>query len=276
MIFSLRCCARYHFPSFRFSPSRMSILAALLLAATSPAPEIRSEALGDRRYRIVLTAPGLTLAEGQDKATEEAVRLCGGPPVTLGHYRFNSEERRAGASGERTPIALTLEQEADCGAGPPPHAPVPSGWEPTRADMDAVLDFTVRYFAARDAGRYEEAWSLLTPSMQEMSPLAQWQARQAAFNRRSGGGLGRRPVAITWYDNPSGAPHPGIFAAVDFVGKSKELLFVCGYLVWLRQPDGSWRLTREEEGTLGRAQSRASSPEQLAQARAAMGCREPG
>lgn len=253
----------------------MPMLTALLIAATPPAPSIRNEQIGDGRYRIVLSAPGLTLEQGQMAAEREAERLCGGPSVTLGHYRWRSEERVAGAAGDRSPIALTLEQEADCRAAPPPPpVPVATGWEPTDADMKTVLDLTVRYFAARDAGRYREAWSLLTPSMQEMSPLAEWQARQTAFNRRAGGGLGRRPVAVTWYDNPPNAPAAGIFAAVDFVGESEKLRFVCGYLVWLRQPDGSWRLTREEEGTLERALSPDSSPEQLARARAAMGCRD--
>lgn len=250
----------------------MSILAAVLLAAAPAAPVIRSEKLGEGRYRILLTAPGLTFEQGQARAGEEAMRLCGGDAM-LGRYSWRSDEK-AGPGQPPSPVALTLEQEAECGTAPPRAVPGPTGWKPTPADVSEVLDLTSRYFAARDSGRYRDAWGLLTSSMQEMSPLAEYQARQADFASRAGEGIRREPVKVTWYDNPPNAPAGGIFAAVDFVGRSTKLELVCGYVVWLRQPDGSWRLTREEEGSSERGP--ASTPEQLAQARAALGCLEPG
>jgi hypothetical protein len=253
----------------------MPILTALLLAATPPAPAISSERIGEKRFRIGLTAPGLTLEQGQIRAMQEAAKLCGGYPVTLGHYRWQSEEKLDSSARSRTVGALTLEQEAECAAAPPPVVPRPTGWQPGAADMKTVLDLTGRYFAARDSGRYRDAWSLLTPSMQEMGPLSEWQADKEAFNDRSGGGLRREPVKVTWYDNPANAGVAGIFAAVDFVGKADKLQIICGYLVWLRQADGSWRLMREEEGSIEDRPGITSSPEQLAQAKAAMGCPGP-
>lgn len=253
----------------------MPILTALLLAAISPAPAISSEKIGEKRYRIVLTAPGLTLAQGQIRATQEAARLCGGYPVTLGHYRWRNEEKLDSSARSRTVLALTLEQEAECALAPPPVVTRPTGWKPGATDMKTVLDLSSRYFAARDSGRYRDAWNLLTPSMQEISPLPRWQAAHKEFNDRAGGGLAREPVKVTWYDNPAGAPVAGIFAAVDFVGKADKFHIICGYLVWLRQPDGSWRLTREEEGSLGHAPGVTSTAEQIAQSKAAMGCSEP-
>lgn len=254
----------------------MPILTALLLAATPPAAAISSERIGEKSYRIVLTAPGLTLEQGQIRASEEAARLCDGDPVTLGRFRWRGEEKLDSSADGPTAAALTLEQEAECAAPPPPLVPQPTGWQPGAADMKAVMDLTARYFEARDKGRYREAWNLLTPSMQNLSPLPRWQAAHKAFNDRSGGGLRRSPVKVTWYDNPAGAPVAGIFAAVDFVGKADRLRIICGYLMWLRQPDGSWRLTREEEGSIEDRPGVAFSAEQLDQAKAAMGCREPG
>lgn len=253
----------------------MPILTALLLAATPPASAISSEKIGEKKYRIVLTAPGLTLTQGQIMAEKEAARLCGGHPVTLGHYSWRSDEKLDSNAGGRDIIALTLEQEAECAAAPPPIVPRPTGWQPGPADMETVLDLTGRYFAARDSGRYRDAWNLLTPSMQEMTPLPDWQAAHKEFNDRAGGGLKRGPVKVTWYDNPVNAPVAGIFVAVDFIGKADKLQIICGYLMWLRQPDGSWRLTREEEGSIEDRPGVTSSPEQLAQAKAAMGCPEP-
>jgi hypothetical protein len=248
----------------------MSILAALLIASAPPAPVIRSEKLETGRFRITLTAPDLTLEQGRAKAGEEAMRLCKSD-VVLGRYSWRSDEK----AGSPAPIALTLEQEAECGTLPPRPVAQPTGWKPTPADVSRVLDLTSRYFSARDSGRYRDAWNLLTHSMQEMEPLADYRARQIGFKARAGGGLKREPVAVTWYDNPPNAPAGGIFAAVDFVGESGKLQLLCGYLMWLRQPDGSWRLTREEEGSLDRS-TVASSPQQIAQARAAMHCKESG
>lgn len=253
----------------------MPILTALLLAATPPAEAMSSEKIADKRYRIVLTAPGLTLEQGQMRAGEEAARLCGGGPVTLGRFRWRSDQDLDSVRGSRTVVGLTLEQEADCSATPPPAVPRPIGWKPGPADMKAVRDLTVRYFEARDSGRFRDAWNLLTPSMQALSAFSDWEAAHKGLNQRSGGGVRRGPVKVTWYDNPPNAPLGGIFAAVDFVGRADKLQVICGYLMWLRQPDGSWRLTREEEGSLEARPDRPSSPEQLAQAKAAMGCREP-
>ncbi|HYI39526.1 MAG TPA: DUF4019 domain-containing protein [Allosphingosinicella sp.] len=254
----------------------MPILTVLLLAATPPAPAISRQKIGEKRYRIVLTAPGLTLEQGQRIANEEAAKLCGGSPVTLGHYRWRSDEKLDSSAGTRTAVGLTLEQEADCAAKPAPVLPRPTGWTPGPADVKTIMDLTARYFEGRDSGRYRDAWNLLTPSMQEMNPLPRWQAAHKAFNDRAGGGLRRGPVKVSWYDNPVNAPVAGIFAAVDFVGKADKLQIICGYLMWLRQPDGSWRLTREEEGSIEDRPGVKSGAEQLAQAKAAMGCTEPG
>jgi hypothetical protein len=251
------------------------MLVALLLAA--PAPEMRSERLSDGGYRIVLTAPGLTLEQGQARAMAEAARLCGGPPVTLGHYRWRSNERLDHATGARTPVSLTLEQEARCDAAPPPVSAAQgpaSSWRPGPADEASVLDFTARYFAARDSGRYAEAWALLTPTMQEMSPLAEWRRQAAEFARGAGAIRRRTPVKVTWYDSPAGV-EPGIYAAVDFVGEAEKLLMLCGYVVWRRQGDGSFRLVRDEQNVVGRDSAPRMTAEKLAQIRASLNCAEP-
>jgi hypothetical protein len=257
----------------------VSILTALLLAAAPPAPMIRSEKLGDGQYRIILVGPGLTLAEGQFKAMQEGGRLCGAFPVTLGRYRWSSDERLGKAAGPLAPVALTLEQEVNCAVAPPPpaaSAAAPAGRQANPADITAVMDVTGRYFDARASGRYAEAWALLTPTMQELSPLDEWRARAVEFNRQAGAMPRLTPVKVTWYDNPPNAPVAGTFVAVDFLGEAKNLEAICGYVVWLRQPDGSWRLTREEQGLITREQARAAAPEHRARLRAAMGCVDPG
>ena len=252
----------------------MLMLAALILAAA--VPEASSEKLADGGYRILLTAPGLTLEQGQAKAMAEALRLCGGPPVALGHYRWRGEERLDEAGVSRTPVSLTLEQDANCGAEPPRAAgkAAPSGWQPGPVDQARVLDFTARYFTDRDSGRYAEAWALLTPTMKEMTPFAEWQRQAAEFARGAGTIRRRTPVAVTWYDSPAGV-EPGLYAAVDFAGEAEKLLMLCGYVVWRRQQDGSFQLVREEQNVIERASAPAMTPEKVARIRSSLGCREP-
>jgi hypothetical protein len=250
----------------------MSLLAALLIAA--PAPEMRSERLTDGGYRIVLTAPGLTLEQGQVRAMAEAVRLCGRLPVSLGHYRWRGKERLDHATGARTPVSLTLEQEARCEGAAAVAQAAPSSWQPRPGDEASVLDFTARYFTARDSGRYAEAWALLTPTMQEMSPLAEWQRQAAEFALGAGAIRRRTPVTVTWYDSPAGV-EPGIYVAVDFVGEAEKLLLLCGYVVWRRQEDGSFRLVRDEQNVVRRVSAPHMTADELAKIRTSLNCREP-
>jgi hypothetical protein len=81
-------------------------------------------------------------------------------------------------------------------------------------------------------------------------------------------------VAVTWYNNPPNAPVPGIYAAVDFVGAYDNLHLMCGYVVWLLQPDGTWRIVTLDEGVLSRADAPSPTAADLAQIRTLMRCRD--
>jgi hypothetical protein len=206
-----------------------------------------------------------------------ARQLCGARPVSFGTFRFVQSQVADGPGAAEAPGDLKLEQELSC-ATPTrmmdTAAVQASGWEPSEGDQQAVLAATYAYFAARDRGLYSEAWSMLTDSMKQKSPIAEWQRSAADFNAAAGAVRARRVVEITWYNNPPDAARPGVYAAADYSGEFDRLEFVCGYVMWQLQPDGSFRLTREEQNLLDKATAAKLASIDRQPLRAQMGCKD--
>lgn len=259
-----------------------ALAVALLLQAQSQAPAITHERIGEGRYRLRIVAPGISEVEqAQRLLVPEALRLCGSLPPAFGRYRWEGLERLESPGVGRAPESLTLDQEIVCGGviAPPP-APAETAatpdpdWQPTPAAEEAVRAATITYFAAKDGGRYAEAYAMLSPGNQATSPFASWSEQARDFNGRAGAVRDRRLIRVTWYNNPPSAPVAGIYAAVDFNRDFANLHFLCGYVVWLLQPDGSWRLVREEQGMAARAGAPNATPEEIARLRPQVGCRD--
>lgn len=144
----------------------------------------------------------------------------------------------------------------------------PSDWKPSAADETAVRKAFQAYYERRDGGDLVGAKAMFAPDA--LASDSSWQQQMAEFNQRIGKGA-RRITGVTWYVNPEGAPHPGVYAAVDFIGDFAQTHFYCGYLVFFRTAEGAYEITREEQNQFERG-AEPVEPVQLAQMRAAM-CR---
>jgi hypothetical protein len=251
----------------------------LFLQAAAGAPQISEERVGEDHYRLRMFAPGLAnVEEAQRILLPTALHLCGARAPHFEHYEWVSNVEIANRSTQAAPAALALVQELYCGTAPPAPpqtaAPPDPNWRQSAAQELAVLARTRAYFAAKDSGRFAEAYAMLTAEMQADSDLQSWSRVAEAFNRRAGEAHGRRLIRVTWYNNPPEAPVPGLYAAVDFNGDFTGLHFLCGYVVWLLQRDGSWRLVREEQSSATRADAPDTTPAQISQIRAQVGCRD--
>src|SRR5688572_1572480 len=169
------------------------ILALLLLASAPPppAPEISTERVAENHYWLTLSAAGISsVGQGQELLGPTARKLCGRLPARFGAFRWRSEDRVPPASNEPEALSLRLEQELVCGEAPPraasAAAAVGSDWKPTPAHDQSVLSASYAYFAAKDEGRYADAYFMLGEPMKQMSPLEQWQASTRDFNGRAG------------------------------------------------------------------------------------------
>jgi hypothetical protein len=253
----------------------MSIL-ALILAAQA-AHQIESEPVDGYRFRLSISGRINSVEAAQAALMPTARKLCGARPVSFGTFRFAQTQTSDRPGAAMSPATLKVEQELFCGTvrqtvdAAALRAP---GWQPSEADQQAVLAATYAYFAARDRGRYPEAWSMLSDSMKQISPVAEWQRVAADFNAAAGAVRGRRVTEITWYNNPPGAPRPGVYVAADYSGEFEQLEFLCGYLMWQVQPDGSFRLTREEQNLLDKATAKNLASIDRQPLRAQMGCKE--
>ena len=129
-----------------------------------------------------------------------------------------------------------------------------------------------QYFAARDQGRYQQAYDMMAASQKATASFAQFKARGEAFNAQAGAVQNRTIKKITWYRDPPQVT-PGLYAAVDFTGEFANLALHCGFVAWHLQPDGSFHLVREEENLIDRATAQRMQPGNLNQARAQFGCK---
>ncbi|MEA3013439.1 MAG: hypothetical protein QOD42_1984 [Sphingomonadales bacterium] len=171
--------------------------------------------------------------------------------------------------------ALALQAQGPAAPDLPPIAERSgTDWRASDADRQAVVDSTLAYLQAKDGGRYDAAWAFLTPGNRQRFPLAAWSEEARAFNASAGAVAERRVTRLTWYDNPPAAGEPGIYAAVDFTSDFANLHFLCGFLIWRRQEDGGWRLAREEQNMVSRAEAPELTAEQRANARRAMHCQD--
>src|SRR5687768_15353709 len=199
------------------------ILAFMLLAqaAPLPSPEIATERVAENQYRLTLSVAGLSsVDQGRDLLGPAARKLCGSRPATFGAFRWQAEDRVPPESSAREAISLRLEQDLYCGEAPSPAtnaaAAVGPDWQPTPAHDQSVLGASYAYFAAKDEGRYADAYAMLSETMKQMASLDRWRDGARDFNGRAGPVRLRRVVSLTWYVNPPGAETQGVYAAADF------------------------------------------------------------
>jgi hypothetical protein len=132
-------------------------------------------------------------------------------------------------------------------------------WLAPREWDEQLMELTREYFSARDGGELRTAHSRFEHGI---APFEAWSADVAAFNQLAGNVVSRTLKKVSWYRYPAG-PNEGIYGAVDFQSRFEHIDVHCGHLMWKLQPDGSFKLIREEEGHLDRQTAKQLSPSQV-------------
>ncbi len=91
----------------------------------------------------------------------------------------------------------------------------------------------------------------------------------------------RRIVTVTWTNNPSNTPLPGVYVALDLVSRFANVDRHCGYLVLYQEPSGAaFQVMRREDNFLDNASAtkiaQESSPEEVERAWAELSASCPG
>ncbi len=106
-----------------------------------------------------------------------------------------------------------------------------TGWLPSEELEREAYVTARRYFAAVDAGEYDQAYAMLGDGLKRLLPFDQFATSARKFAIQGGSLKDRRALKLTWTKDPSNAPQPGIYAALDvasrFVGVDRH----CGYLI---------------------------------------------
>jgi hypothetical protein len=246
-------------------------------ADSGPKVEVRD--LGEGLYELSVVLPGTDdPAQGHAALAPTAERICGQRAVVMGRYTF---EGQAPIAGTVTGTAsVTFRQQVECRApdemAPAPESPVPPApaTPPTMQDEADVRSRTLAYLAAKDRGAFDEAHRMLSPATAKLMTVESWRAPRAAFNAQTQGDPRPQVLRITFYDDPAEAPSPGRYAAADYRTEFQNQALYCGFVVWLRQADGSYLIVREEEGNLTAESASQIAPGERTATLTAIGCRD--
>jgi hypothetical protein len=128
------------------------------------------------------------------------------------------------------------------------------GWAPSKAQSNSVASAVRKFLAAKDSGRYADAYGLLAERDQRGMPFDQFQIQARDFNTVAGAVVDRTISKVTWTKDPADGPGPGVYAAVDLVSRFAKVDRYCGYVVLYQSPEGGpFRVMREEETYLDNA-----------------------
>jgi hypothetical protein len=239
--------------------------------------EIDVQRLDNDSFLLVLKSyHNRTVEAGQKELLPKAKEVCGAKDFEYGKYRFETDEP-LNSTVTNGPL-LVLKQNIVCGTKVEAKAPedspkkVDGDWHPSTAQVQRVELQSNAYFAAKDGGRYKEAYKLLSPASKQITPFERWSSVAETVNSKMGAVLQRDIKKITWYQNPPQAV-PGIYAAVDFSSQFTNANIHCGYLVWFEQSDGSFLMVREEQNFIDKATEKKMTLDELERVRAQFKCK---
>jgi len=238
-------------------PTTVGIFLSILVP--SAAADLTVEVIGhtENSYTLMLTYESiLEIWQAQQALLPTARELCGESSPTYGEYDFSGRELIRGDPSEKRGESFVFVQEIICGTGheagtAQSMAPLSEREESKAAE--SVLELSRFYLDSLGKGEYRVAYSMLSEELQGMTSYEIWRDAQQGFRIMAGAVLEQDVWNITVYDNPPAAPAPGIYVAADYEIVYEKVPFQCGALVWLRQPDGLYRINNTEEGHLDKS-----------------------
>lgn len=254
----------------------LALVATMMIpdAIAAGSVEVQAKQLSPDQYELAVELPAdVDPQQASSMLFPVAEQLCAGRPTQLGRYRFESHAPLA--PGAKASSTQTFTQQVECGTSTSVvHVARAPKTPPTAEDERAIRADTLNYLSAKDRGDFDAAHALLGSEMAAMLTMERWRSPRAAFNAAAGLPNHREVVRLTWYDDPAGAPTPGRYVAADYRGDYAHAGFYCGYVMWHLQPDGTYRIVREEEAQMPDEIAKKFTSEELASARAQVQCRD--
>ncbi len=245
----------------------------VLLIALALGPQVKAEPLDPGRHLLEMETEARAFGAAQAALAPTARRLCADRTFFLGAFKF-AEQSEAPAAKPGVARA-SFQQELYCNSHEQlSGSSIAAAAGPSEAQQQAVLKATYFYLAAKDSNRLSDAYAMLSPRAKLTTAESEWIAKARDFNAHAGPVRARRVTDISWYSDPPEAPEPGLYVAADLNGAFDNLEFLCGYVVWRLDADGSFRLVREEQNFHERRRGAKLAPLDRAPLRAQMGCKD--
>ena len=251
------------------------LLAGIIWMSSASAAEISVRQIQPGTYEFVLTNPtALSESEARAGIAEAAASTCKGLTAVPGRWRYESKEGIGG--GDRETFRFVL--EVSCVPGAQKQAgerrPTLQNEEESRRVQNEVKLKSEAYFQLIASKRIEEAVTQVAIARMGVNE-ARWKSDKLSFQAMAGEPLEISIRKITVYDNPAGAPEPGLYVAADFSNVYRDVPIHCGYLLWFRPVDGDFRITREETGHVTSEQLKSIPSAQLPEIKRRLRCLAP-
>ena len=252
----------------------------LLLTTTLTAdPEIESTRRDDGTYQFTLTSKQpIGVGQAQAAILIQARQLCGELVPQLDSYRFSKSETFVDTNDAEEPNddSLVLVQDISC--NPPTMRDNKQSRSLTPEDKTLVeteiRTLTVSYLHGPSDREYRNPYSMLSDYMQSIVPFETWRKQREEFVAEAGSIQETDIWRTTIYVDPPSAPEPGIYVAADYEMSFENVPFLCGYLVWVEQPDRTFRITREETGVLDASTLAGLDESDIPSVKSRIGCRD--
>ncbi len=245
------------------------LLATILLISVAHfanAKEVSVQKVDEGNYRLTLThSTVLDIGIAQAYLYETAKSLCGTLSPHFGKYSFAGSE----AIEKKVESAPTFEfvQDIQCANENSESTAVAMKYLTSESEAQAirnqVLVLSETYFNDIASSKFDKAYSVLADSMRSFSTKTSWVSEKNTFQSQVGDPRQITISKLTLYDNPPGAPNPGIYVAADYYNEFSNAPIHCGYVMWFKGQDGNFKIIREESGLVTSEQLAAIPTEQL-------------
>jgi len=251
---------------------------AVALSAAASASEISVRAAQQGQYELVLTSPTvLSEGEARDQIARTAASVCKSTTPIFGKWRFESKEAIGGATtSSSAPNTFRFVQEISCASGTQVQSaarlPTLRSDDELRKVQSEVRLKSEAYFKLIASKQVDEAFTHLSATLRSGVTEARWKGDKLSFQVAAGEATQVVIAKVTVYDNPAGAPEPGLYVAADYSNTYREVPIHCGYLMWFRPVGGEFRITREETGHVTSEQLKSIPNAQLSETKRKLRC----
>ena len=255
----------------------LTLMAGAIWLSSASAAEVSVREVQPGTYEFVLTHPtALSESEAMNHVAKAATSTCKEMTAVPGKWKYEAKEAIVGGNrSSREADMFRFVQEVSCAPGAQvqtgEHRPTLLNEEESRRVQNDVKLKSEAYFQFIASKRVDQALTQVAVARMGVNEVS-WKNEKMSFQAMAGEPLEISIKRVTVYDNPPGAPEPGLYVAADYSNVYRDMPVHCGYLMWFRPVSGEFRITREETGHITSEQLKSIPSAQLPEIKRRLRC----